>query len=780
MRFVNASPQVSSNTIEGYNSYPLYQEGTSFPVYSGNTIQNNIRRGIGVSGTISSSGAWVPVLADGEFMVYEIVADLTISSGATLTIPAGTVVKFQLTQWPDQKRSLFVEGVLDVQGTAGSEVVFTSESDDSEGGDSNGDGGASSPSASDWGYIRVTNSANTIDYCRIKYGGFYYSGDYNALWISGVSPAVTVQHCTFQNCYSTAIRYDANTSFSTSPVISDNVINNTPVGIYISGNSTKTTATISGNTISEGSGDAIHCESIASGSTVTGNTVRNHSYGIYCSNVKAVLSNNMLSQSGSYVNNGIGVYIRNQSDVEVTGNTVQKFAVGLSSEAGSGNPPCVLVLTMNRFLHNGDKGLSLGSTDVGSCTGPQVTINDNDIYGNNNYALYLGDYQSPSTTTIDVENNWWGTTIESSIEASIFDHNDNPSSPTADYAPYRSGPIQVTDPEIRVEPAAVKADLFPDDQVSKQLLIHNDGVVEVLSFYIREAVGGLLMSGVDSGTGESAYRDPSIAVSLSPMSDVPWLSEVPTAGNVLPQESATVTVEFNSAGRTYGHYAAYLIITSNDPDEDLMVVPVSMDVSNVFLQTPDGGEDLSAEQDYTIAWTTMAPATVNSIDLLYSTDAGNSFASIANGLPNTFSYEWHVPSTPSESCMVRVIAHYAGGESFEDSSDAFFSIECEAGVGTAEGTPSGSLSITASAPNPFRSAIQIQFSLAGDAEVDAAIYDVNGRLVAALMQSTLSGGAHSVWWDGRGASDAVMPEGLYFLSIKAGGEVVTRKVVVIR
>lgn len=73
---------------------------------------------------------------------------LSILNGITLTVEDGAVVKFV---YPDGLLS--VSGNLQVNGTAGNGVYFTSYKDDSISGDSNQDGGSTTPAPSDWSGI---------------------------------------------------------------------------------------------------------------------------------------------------------------------------------------------------------------------------------------------------------------------------------------------------------------------------------------------------------------------------------------------------------------------------------------------------------------------------------------------------------------------------------------------------------------------------------------------------------------------------------------------------
>ena len=90
-----------------------------------------------VSGTISSDTTW----ATGVFYVSN---NLSVGAGTTLTINPGVIVKFA------SGRYLSVSGILNAVGTEVAPIVFTAYTDDSHGGDSNGDG-ASGGTPGFWG-----------------------------------------------------------------------------------------------------------------------------------------------------------------------------------------------------------------------------------------------------------------------------------------------------------------------------------------------------------------------------------------------------------------------------------------------------------------------------------------------------------------------------------------------------------------------------------------------------------------------------------------------------
>ncbi len=71
---------------------------------------------IRVSGTINADTVWSASCG----LVYNVTGQLTVAKGATLTVPAGVVVKFNSSTY------LSVDGSLIVNGTAASPVIFTS------------------------------------------------------------------------------------------------------------------------------------------------------------------------------------------------------------------------------------------------------------------------------------------------------------------------------------------------------------------------------------------------------------------------------------------------------------------------------------------------------------------------------------------------------------------------------------------------------------------------------------------------------------------------------
>ncbi len=95
-------------------------------------------------------------------------------------------------------------------------------------------------------------------------------------------------------------------------------------------------------------------------------------------------------------------------------------------------------------------------------------------------------------------------------------------------------------------------------------------------------------------------------------------------------------------------------------------------------------------------------------------------------------------------------------------------------------TPAAIAALGPNAPNPFAHSTSIRFDLPQEAQTDLDVYDISGRMVRSLLHERFPAGSHVVVWDGIGADGQRVQGGVYFTRLKVGGEVRSRRIVLVQ
>ena len=83
-------------------------------------------------------------------------------------------------------------------------------------------------------------------------------------------------------------------------------------------------------------------------------------------------------------------------------------------------------------------------------------------------------------------------------------------------------------------------------------------------------------------------------------------------------------------------------------------------------------------------------------------------------------------------------------------------------------------------PNPFNPSTEIRFSLPEQANVNLTVYDLTGRLIATLVNTSMAPGTHRVTWNGVDDAGRQVSSGVYFYLMKAGPFMTARKMLLLR
>lgn len=83
-------------------------------------------------------------------------------------------------------------------------------------------------------------------------------------------------------------------------------------------------------------------------------------------------------------------------------------------------------------------------------------------------------------------------------------------------------------------------------------------------------------------------------------------------------------------------------------------------------------------------------------------------------------------------------------------------------------------------PNPFNGGTQVRFSLADAGPTTLAVYSLNGQRIRLLADGQRAAGTWSMTWDGRDDLGRPCASGTYVIQLVAGGQVVSRKALILR
>jgi len=219
----------------------------------------------------------------------------------------------------------------------------------------------------------------------------------------------------------------------------------------------------------------------------------------------------------------------------------------------------------------------------------------------------------------------------------------------------------------------------------------------------------------------------------------------------------------------------------NDTSDNVFAIAPPPDVvpPQVALVEPNGGEVFYSGSVDTVRWIATDNIGVDSVSIYYSTDGGSSFPYIVvTGQQNDSSYVWTIPDTPSESCLVKVVAYDTSLNSAQAVSDSAFVISNPLGANPVP--EMARFDLLQNYPNPFNPVTNLEFILDEQSRVSMVIYDISGKVIRSMVNETRSSGRHVVIWNGQDDYEKPVASGIYVCRLEAQGKAAMRKIVLLR
>ncbi|MFH0730526.1 MAG: right-handed parallel beta-helix repeat-containing protein [Pseudomonadota bacterium] len=139
-------------TFSNNGHYGVRQGINDSIVYTSNTFNGNTLGGVGVNGGTMTT----PITLQAAGNPFNLIGDIGVASGVTLTLEPGTEVQFS------DNVGLWVDGTLTAVGTSANPITVTGTSESSDW----------------WRVISVQNAGSAVfEWCDIAYGGYYENAD---------------------------------------------------------------------------------------------------------------------------------------------------------------------------------------------------------------------------------------------------------------------------------------------------------------------------------------------------------------------------------------------------------------------------------------------------------------------------------------------------------------------------------------------------------------------------------------------------------------------------
>ncbi len=300
-----------------------------------------------------------------------------------------------------------------------------------------------------------------------------------------------------------------------------------------------------------------------------------------------------------------------------------------------------------------------------------------------------------------------------------------------------------------------------------------------------ESMMGTWKIWIEDSNAEGGHQATGITMTLRNTIDPgPWLSVVPETGMVLAGGQSQIQVHCDAEELIPGEYFGQLLISSNDPDEPALTLPVYFTVDSLPYLTVSvdsliylNYNQMIEGQAFTVRNPTTQDIQVNTItkeggwwffwyiepwniELPYLLPAGDSLIfNVKIAIPVLSPQAWIIYDTLYVESMYDLHKLLIGVDynlisGIDDDADRHISLNIY--------------------PNPINDQLHIEIGLTEETCLRADILDMTGKTVKTLMEGKFGSGRHTFFWN-RERDD--LPSGIYLLRITSNNERIFRKLI---
>ncbi len=305
-------------------------------------------------------------------------------------------------------------------------------------------------------------------------------------------------------------------------------------------------------------------------------------------------------------------------------------------------------------------------------------------------------------------------------------------------------------------------------------------------FYYNNMAGTLNSStvGIENMDGSdglqvasnAAYIENGLAVMFS--AEPEWLVANNFSGTIYNGSSYALILDFLTEGLELGNYSMDVVVTSNDPENPQLTVPVTMQLSEVPVElisfTAENSQDAVM-----LRWNTATEKNNMGFDIeRNSVESGSSIpgtwkkigfveGSGTSTLPKIYSFR--DVDAGDGSVMYRL-------KQIDLDGTIRYSKQVEIEVNTIP----KEFTLSRNYPNPFNPSTSIKYDVPLQSQVTLNVYDALGNLVRSLVSEVKEPGRYTIAWDGRNNYNQPVSSGFYICRMKAGNFSAVRKMLMLK